>query len=460
MIFRDSERLIANGATNSDRKIRADALEILGAAIDAVDPTRAVLSHIRRNGDIIEAGGKMYDLRQIGKVVVVGGGKAGAAMAEALESLLGDRITRGVVNVLRGTEKGRRVGKVRLVGASHPIPDEAGAEGVAEMLRLVSGLSADDLVVVLISGGGSALMPQPAQGVSLEDIQVVTSFLLRAGATINELNAVRKHLDSFKGGQLAKRCSPAEVLVLIMSDVVGDPLDTIASGPTAPDDTTWRDATEVLRRYGLQEKSPSSVKKRLEKGIAGYLPDTPKTQDPAFARVNNVIVANNSSAVEAAMDRACTLGYDSMILSTMVEGAARHVGSVYAGILREESTRDRPVRRPMAIIVGGETTVKVEGQGRGGRNQEVVLGAVGRLPPRGCLIASLATDGIDGPTDAAGAVADGLTRPRALTLGLSVDDYLARNDSYAFFDRLGDLLVTGPTGTNVNDIALMLAAEG
>jgi len=381
-------------------------------------------------------------------------------MAEAVESLLGDRLTGGVVNVLKGTEKKHHVGRVKLVGASHPVPDEEGVRGVHEMLDMTSGLTPDDLVVVIISGGGSALMPCPAEGITLNDLQRVTGKLLKRGATINDLNAVRKHLDAFKGGQFTKRCYPAEVLGLILSDVVGDPLDTIASGPTAPDSTTWADAEKVLKRYGAWDDAPQSIKALIERGLKGDVPDTPKESDPVFLSTNNIVVVNNSYAAEAASKRASELGYNSMVLSTMVEGEARYVGGVYAGVARELAGRNRPLCTPAAILIGGETTVDVKGSGKGGRNQEVALGAAKRISGLPCLVASLATDGLDGPTDSAGAIVDGATLHRANDYKLSIDDTLRENDAYHYFETLGDLLITGPTGTNVNDLALILVAKG
>ncbi len=459
MKFLNEEDIRANGR-GVYLKLRGDALSILGSALDSVDPKKAVRDQIKRRGNVLHAGGGVYDLDSFKRVFLVGGGKAGGSMAEAVESLLGDRLTGGVVNILKGTKERYRTSRVELVEASHPVPDEAGVRGVEAMLDTVSGLTTDDLVMVVISGGGSALMPCPAEGVTLDDLQAVTKALLRRGATINDLNAVRKHLDAFKGGQLAKRCQPAEVLSLILSDVVGDPLDTIASGPTAPDPMTWADAEGTLKKYDVWETAPESVKARTGKGLAGKIPDTPKESDAAFSKVKNIVVANNSHAAEAASRKAHDLGYNSIILSTMVEGEARHVGGVYAGIAREISERGRPVKPPAAIIIGGETTVDVKGPGRGGRNQEVALGAARRISASPSLIASVATDGVDGPTDAAGALVDGATLGRSVEMGLSIDEKLTENDAYNFFDRLGDLIKTGPTGTNVNDLALILVAGG
>lgn len=457
MRFLNGDRIIANGA-GVYAKLRRDALDILASALDAVDPKQAIYDKVQLEGGVLSVPGKTYDLDRFRRIFLVGGGKAGGPMAEAIEHLLGDRLTRGVVNILKGTEDRYHAQHVKFVGASHPVPDEAGARGVEEMLSMVTGLTNMDLVIVIISGGGSALMPSPAAGITLDDLQAVTGKLLRRGATINDLNAVRKHLDSFKGGQLAMRCQPAEVLSLILSDVIGDPLDTIASGPTAPDSTTWVDAKEVLLRYDSWEDAPETIRRRIESGLAGEIPDTPKADDHTFKRTRNMVVANNSYAAEAAAKKAVEIGYSSMVLSTMVEGEARHVGSVYAGIAREIVGKGRPIGAPAAIIVGGETTVDVKGSGKGGRNQEVALGAAKRIAGAPCLVASLATDGLDGPTDSAGAIVDGATLGRIAGLNLSIDKTLRENDAYHLFEVTGDLILTGPTGTNVNDLAIILVA--
>ena len=316
----------------------------------------------------------------------------------------------------------------------------------------------DDLVVVLISGGGSALMTYPADGVGLEEVRELTGMLLRSGATINELNAVRKHLSSFKGGQLAERAYPATVVSLILSDVVGDPLDTIASGPTAPDGSTFGDAVEVLRRYGLWKSAAASIRRRLEDGVRGRIGETPKPGDRTFDKVFNVVVGSNLVAARAAVERAAALGYNALLLSTRVEGEARHVGTVYAGIAKDAAASGHPVPVPAAVIIGGETTVTVRGSGRGGRNQELALSAAMRIEGMDAVVAALATDGIDGPTEAAGAIVDGWTMRRARAMGLDPVESLRDNDSYRFFSRLGDAILTGPTGTNVNDLALILVS--
>ena len=457
MKFLNEDHILSNGV-GVYVKLRRDSLAILGSALDSVDPKQAIYNKVKVEGNKLTVEGKRYDLNRFRRIYLVGGGKAGGPMAEAIESLLEERLTGGVVNILQGTEYKYHVKRVKLVGASHPVPNEAGAGGVAEMLKIVTGLTSTDLVIVIISGGGSALMPSPAEGITLDDLQTITGKLLKSGATINDLNTVRKHLDSFKGGQLAKRCQPADVLSLILSDVVGDPLDTIASGPTTPDSTTWRDAEDVLKRYNTWDSAPNPILKRIEKGLTGELPDTPKTDDTAFSKTHNVLIANNSYAAEAASKKATELGYSSMILSTMVEGEARQVGSVYAGIAREIVNKGRPTKVPAAIIIGGETTVDVKGSGKGGRNQEVALGAAKKIAGTQCLIASLATDGLDGPTDSAGAIVDGSTLSRVSKINLTIDVSLKNNDAYHLFEKIGDHLMTGPTGTNVNDLALILVA--
>ncbi|MGD0804131.1 MAG: glycerate kinase [Candidatus Bathyarchaeia archaeon] len=457
MKFLNEDHILANG-TGVYTKLRRDALKMLESALDSVDPKESIYNKVKVEEDKLTIEDKMYDLDRFKRVYLVGGGKAGGSMAEAIESLLGDRLTGGIVNILQGTEGKYHLRRVKLVGASHPVPNEAGVRGVAQMLSMVSGLTSRDLVIVIISGGGSALMPSPAEGITLDDMQAITERLLKKGVTINDLNAVRKHLDSFKGGQLAQRCQPANVLSLILSDVVGDPLDTIASGPTAPDSTTWVDAENVLRKYDSWKDAPEPIRRRVEKGVMGEIPETPKSNDQAFSKIYNVLVANNSYAAEAASKKATELGYNSMILSTMVEGEARQVGSVYAGIAREVASRSRPISAPAAIIIGGETTVDVKGSGNGGRNQEVALGATKRIAGTPCLVASLATDGIDGPTDSAGAIVDGATLKRITKLNLSIDATLRENDAYHLFEKVEDLLITGPTGTNVNDLALILVA--
>jgi hydroxypyruvate reductase len=301
-------------------------------------------------------------------------------------------------------------------------------------------------------------LPRPAEGITLQEKQETTRLLLACGADIRELNTLRKHLSAIKGGHLARLAAPAAVVSLILSDVVGDPLDVISSGPTVPDPTTFGDALAVLAKYGLTARVPRAVLDRLERGARGDLPDTPKPGDPCFRRVSNIVVGSNALAVDAAARQARALGYRALVLSTTIEGETRDVARMHAAILREIRSSGRPARPPACVISGGETTVTLRGEGLGGRNQEFALAAaidLEGLP--GVLAFSAGTDGTDGPTDAAGAMADGATLARAAALGLDARDALARNDSYHFFEPLRDLAMTGPTGTNVMDIRLMLA---
>jgi glycerate-2-kinase len=454
----NGEELLDNAVFDEDRRAREAVLKILNSALSAVDPGTAVRNHIRRVGSLLVIDDLTLNLDRFQRIFVVGGGKASGAMAEALEDIIGDKLTEGFVNVLRNTKSGFKTCKILLNEAGHPIPDEDGVKGARKIVQLVGEADGNDLVICLISGGGSALMPLPAAGITLQDKQRLTDALLRCGATIDEINAVRKHVSELKGGQLAKAAYPATLVSLILSDVVGDPLDTIASGPTAPDTTTFNDAISILKKYDLWKNSiPKTIRKRLEAGLRGEIPETPKPGDKVFDKTRNVIVGNNRTAALAACQEAKGLGFNSLLLSSMVEGEARHVGTAYAGIMKEILDSNNPVPKPAVVIAGGETTVTVTGRGKGGRNQELVLSAslkIERL--KGVAIASIGTDGIDGPTDAAGAIADGQTIIRAHDKRLDPKEFLMNNDSYHFFSKLGDLIFTGPTGTNVNDLAVMV----
>jgi len=325
------------------------------------------------------------------------------------------------------------------------------------MLDLVSQANDDDLVICLLSGGGSSLMPQPRIGISLEDKKMVTDALLKSGATINEINTVRKHISDLKGGWLAKKAYPATVVNLILSDVVGDPLDSIASGPTVPDSTTFRDAVEILKRYKIWSKVPRSVAKVLRDGEKGLIPETPKAGDEAFTKVHNIVVGNNFTASMAAYNNVREAELNALLLSSCLEGQARDVGTMFACIAKEIIVSENPVPKPAGIVAGGETTVTVVGKGKGGRNQEIALGAALKIGNAdGVVVASISTDGIDGPTDAAGAIADGKTLLRGHELRLDPKRFLAENDSYSFFSKLRDLIFTGPTGTNVCDVSVIV----
>ncbi|MEM2904963.1 MAG: glycerate kinase [Candidatus Bathyarchaeia archaeon] len=449
--------LLANAVNEADRSAREKALAILAAGINAVDPSVAVRTFVHVEDENLKVGSLSFNLTKIRRILVVGAGKASGLMAQAVEEILGDRVEGGLINVLHGTVSSFRTKRIKMNGAGHPLPDEAGREGARAILEIARSAGGGDLLLCLISGGGSALMPLPVEGVPLADKQALTTQLLKCGANIEEVNAVRKHISQLKGGQLARAAFPATVVSLILSDVVGDPLGSIASGPTSPDPTTFQDAVEVLRRYGVWGKAPSSIRAYLERGLRGEAPETPKPGDPFLSRVHNVIIGNNRLAAEAALMEARRHGLNGLLLSSLVEGEARHVGSVYAGIACEVAASGHPVSRPAAIVAGGETTVTVTGSGRGGRNQEVALAAALKIRgSSGVVVASLGTDGLDGPTDAAGALVDGQTVDRAREARLDPLRALAENDSYTFFKALGDLVFTGPTMTNVNDLAVMV----
>jgi hydroxypyruvate reductase len=376
-------------------------------------------------------------------------------MARAIEELLGKRIAAGSVNTKYG--HGGKLRRIDVVECAHPVPDSSGVEGTRRLMDIARSAGRDDLLICLISGGASALTPAPAAPVTLTGKQRTTELLLRSGAGIHEINTVRKHLSEFKGGQLARLAAPATVLSLLLSDVTGDDLDVIGSGPTVPDRSTFEDAVEVMRRRGIWKRIPAGVRARLEQGLAGKIAETPKPGSPIFRRVRNIVVGSNRQAIAAAQREAKELGYHAMILSSVMEGEAREVAGVHAAIAKEILASGHPLRRPACVISGGETTVTLRGHGKGGRNQEFVLSAAAAIAGlRGVAILSGGTDGTDGPTDAAGAIATGSTIERASAAGLDWRTSLDRNDSYHFFDPLGDLIRTGPTRTNVMDVRVIL----
>jgi len=454
-VVKNLKKLVQNGQTQVDRKARELALRSLAFAVEATDPKRLMSSKLVLKGSILKFNGYSFDLSRFKNVYVIGGGKASGSMAEALETLLGDKITEGLVNVPKGS--GHKTKIVKLHEASHPIPDDSGVEGVKRMLEIAEKATENDLIICLISGGGSSLMPMPRNGITLADKRKITEDLLKCGASINEINTVRKHISGFKGGWLAKKAYPATVLNIILSDVLGDPLDFIASGPTVPDSTTFSDAIEVLKRYGLWDKAPESIRKVLTDGEKGFIPETPKANDEVFKKVFNVVIGNCRDACIAACEALKAEGLNTLLLTSLLEGEARHVATVLASIAREVTVSGKPVQKPAAIVAGGETTVTVVGKGKGGRNQEIALAAALKIKGLGgCVVASLSTDGVDGPTDAAGAVADGKTVARAEKAGIKAEDFLAENNSYSFFSKLDDLIFAGPTGTNVNDISVVI----
>ena len=418
-------------------------MAIFKAALRAADPAGAVIRALERE-----------DFSRYRNLYVIGAGKAGAAMAGAAERVLGRQIAGGLLNVKYGHVA--RVRRVELNECGHPIPDQRGVDGARHIAAIANAAGADDLVLCLVSGGASALMPLPADPITLDEKQEVTKLLLASGANIHEINAVRKHISGIKGGQLARLAYPARVLALLLSDVIGDNPDVIGSGPTAPDASTFAAARGILEKYGILERVPASVRERIEGGVRGEIAETPKQGDGVFRRVRNVVIGSNRLAVDAAAKHARQLGYRTLVLSTYVEGETREIAKMHAAIAKEIAHHGRPIRPPACVITGGETTVTLRGEGKGGRNQEFVLAAAIDIAGlRNVVVLSAGTDGTDGPTDAAGAICDG----RTIARDAGAADFLARNDSYQYFAGLGDLIVTGPTNTNVMDVRVILVGE-
>jgi len=443
--------------TQAEQRIpmRQKAEKIFRAALKAVDPIEAVFRYVKMVDGALQVGERRFEFKDYDRILVVGAGKAGAPMARALEDLLGDRISDGVIVVKEGHSLPLQY--VRIHEAGHPVPDERGIRGAEDILSLVSTAGERDLVLCVISGGGSALLVAPAEGVSLEDKQEVTRLLLACGADIHEINTVRKHLSRAKGGWLARFAHPATVVTLILSDVIGDDLNVIGSGPTVPDPSTFADAEGVFKKYDIWQRVPSSVKERIQQGLKGDLQDTPKPGDIAFQRCCSELVGTNIQALIAASKEAERQGYRPLILSSTVEGEAREVVKVLTAIAKEARSSQNPLPPPACILCGGETTVTLQGDGKGGRNQEFVLAAALIIDGmENVVVLSAGTDGTDGPTDAAGAIADGTTVTRARAKGLDPLKYLRRNDAYHFLQTLGDLVITGPTRTNVMDVYMVL----
>ena len=442
-------RAFGKSAARGD--LRKDALAAVRAAIGAADPRRLVLRELSAEGGVLTAGRFSGALDGYRRVVVVGGGKASAMMAAGVERVLGTWLDGGVVIVPEYQRPFPRLRKVRFAKSTHPLPSEKGARAVREMLGFLSGVGAGDLVVVLVSGGGSALMPAPIAGVTLKELEVTTSLLLKAGAEIGEVNCVRKHLSEIAGGRLVEKTNGAKVLALLISDVVGDDLSSVASGLTVPDPTTFSDARLILANRGIWNRVPPSVRDAVQKGAGGSTAETPKPGDRAFRRVTNVLVGSNDVATGAASEALKARGYV-VTRASSVRGEARDVGKRLAALARTTPGSGR-----WAAVWGGETTVTVRGDGTGGRNQELALSAAIELRgTSGIMVASFGTDGVDGPTDAAGALADSSSFDRAKAMGLDPNALLENNDSHSFFRSLGDLVVTGPTGTNVNDVMLAI----
>ena len=435
-------------------RLRADALAIFNAAVKRVDAAAAVRRHVRVSDTGLEIADTTYLFSSFPNIYILGAGKAAVPMAQAMETLLGERLSTGIVVTKYG--QALPVRKARVLEAAHPIPDFAGLEGARQIAAMARQATEGDLIFCLLSGGGSALLPYPIGDLSLADKQNTTELLLRTGATIREINTVRRHLSQLKGGKLAQLAYPAQIVSLIISDVVGDTLEDIASGPTAPDPTRYSHCLKIIRKYRLEDSIPAAVRQILHRGARGELPETVTAHDVAFTKVHNVIIANNRLALEGARSHAEALGYRSSILSDRIEGESRNVAQRLTARLRSALTE--PDHKPVSFISGGETTVTVSGDGMGGRNQEFALSAAIEIAGiEGMVVLSAGTDGIDGPTNAAGAIVDGATVFRGQLQGCDATQFLARNDAYNFLRVTDDLLITGPTNTNVMDIHVMLA---
>jgi len=440
------------------QEMRKDAAMIFRTGLAAVAPGPAIRAHCRRVGDCLHVGAQVYDLERYEMIRIIGTGKAAAAMAQAMEDLIGDRLAEGLITVKYGHLEALRT--VRIIEAGHPVPDDNGCQGARRILAMAQKAGPRDLVFCLISGGGSALLPLPGQGLSLADKQAASKVLLACGATIHEINTIRKHLSDIKGGRLAQAVYPAELCTLILSDVVGDDLDIIASGPTVADSGTFSDAMAIVDRYNINHQLPETVVNYLARGVAGAIPESPGQAARCFENARHVIVGSNRQCVDAARREAAARGYNTLILSSLMEGETREVARVHGAMGREILTTGNPASSPACLISGGETTVTLQGKGVGGRNQEFALAAA--LDIEGAhelVILSGGTDGTDGPTDAAGALADGHTAGRARAAGMDPRYHLEDNNAYPLFAKLGDLLLTGPTNTNVMDLRIVLAAN-
>lgn len=465
-------------------EMRQKATAILQKAIEAVDPGSAIRNCCNISKSILRIKEQRFNLARFSRVFIIGGGKAAASMARAMENILRDHLTDGAVTVKYDhtlpSSKKEKNEKIHITEAAHPVPDSNGLHGSEQIMNLVSHADADTLIMCLISGGASALMPLPAGDITLKEKQATTRLLLRCGATIHEINTIRKHLSRIKGGQLTKAAHPATVVTLILSDVVGDDLDIIGSGPTVADRSTFGNCMEILHKYKLTHTVPTGVLKHFEKGVAGTIPETPKPGDPLFNNTWNMIIGNNFGALSSASRAAEEMGYTPLILSSTITGETRDVALVHAAIAKEVLKTGNPVKPPACLLSGGETTVTlqdayIEGVSLGGRNQEFALAFAMEIgqdqeekknfqnhqkdkkrKSGTIVLISAGTDGSDGPTDAAGAMVDTGTLQKALHMGLDPQHYLKHNDAYHFFDKLDNLIKTGPTHTNVMDIRIIL----
>ena len=437
-------------------KYRQDATEIFLAGVESVRPDNLIRRFISADKGILKIDKINLDLAAIRNIHVVGMGKASALMAQTVESILGDRITSGHIVTKYGHSAALNF--IGVTEAGHPVPDENGLKGTGQILSIVEKAGEDDLVMCLISGGGSALLADVPEGCSLDDLKLVNSVLLQTGADITEMNCIRKHLSKVKGGLLAKAAFPARIISLMLSDVIGDPMDVIASGPTVPDPTTFADALKMLQKYNIENRIPHQVLGILKEGAEGKRDETLKEDDQVFLRTDNLIIGNNSLALQSAGKKADSLGYVVRIITNSLAGDVHEAADyIFRNALQY---RNQAENKKMCLLFAGEPTVKLKGNGLGGRNQHLALICSKLLKDvPGITILSGGTDGSDGPTDAAGAVVDCFTCGNALKQGLKIDEYLENNDSYNFFKQEGGLIKTGPTKTNVRDLMIALSDQ-
>lgn len=441
-------------------ELREIAKTIFLKSISSVDPYRIIKENLKINQDhliIKEKNGneRILNLKDFERIYLLGTGKASCSMAQAVEELLGERITRGLITTKYG--HGLPLRFTEVIEAGHPLPDPKGLEGAKKMKDLLVQSGPKDLIFFLVSGGGSALLPFPVNGITLEEKQTLTQLLLACGADIKEINTIRKHISQIKGGWVARWAYPSTLITFILSDVVGDPLDMIASGPTVPDPSTFEEAWEILEKYDLTEKIPISIKHHLLMGKEKKIEETPKPGEEVFKKVTNLIIGSNFLALREAEREAQKNGFHTLLLSSSIVGETREVARFHGAIAREIVLTNHPIPKPACVLSGGETTVTLQGHGLGGRNQEFCLAAAFEIEGlEKVVLLSGGTDGTDGPTDAAGAISDHTTLLRAKKMGLDPKAYLKNNDSYHFFEKLGDLLITGPTRTNVMDVRILL----
>jgi len=435
MLFKNFKTIIDNGQTPEIKKARKNILDIFTAALNAVDPYNAVKLFLDK---------QKIDISDFKDIYLIGFGKASIGMAKATCETF--KIKKGIV--ITNISNKKLNNNIQVFTGGHPLPNKTSIHGAEQSLKLIEKCRENDLLIVLISGGGSALLSKPR--IPLEDLKKITNLLLKSGADIKEINTIRKHLSFVKGGQLIKNVK-CQVISLVISDIIGDPIEFIASGPTYPDSTTFSDAEKILKKYDLWKKIPFSARKIIEDGEKGLIPETPKQDDVVFDRVDNFVIANNKIACENAEKKAKKLGYKTLFLTSALDGEAKNVGRYLI-----EKAKNHLINEETVFISGGETTVTIKGNGRGGRNQEMILGAIETLSDENMVFSSFATDGVDGTSDAAGAIADGFSYKRAIKKNLDPEKYLKSNDSYEFFKKTGDLLITGPTGTNVMDIQIIL----